>query len=153
MFSVIKGPAPDYLREYVEEAVATLGYFRPDSVDELTTILAELWPTGTNGKMLQKAPHQHLLSDKGRAADPGLASLHTGQRILGNMQRRRDLEAEPQWATFIDRVQFWCLPKVACSAACQMLGEIVPREGRASIPLPGCDREWCTCGWDQLPDD
>ncbi len=152
MVSVTMNDAPDNIGVLVAEAVQALGYFRPDAVEQLTQIYRDLWPRGTSAHMLSKADYQPLLSEKG-LAQPGPASMNTTLRITGNVQRQRELDNEHIWGEYSSRVQFWCVAKNGCAPAIAMLGQIVPRKGRPSIPLPGCDREWCTCGWDQVRDD
>lgn len=149
MASITKGPAPDCIGELVQEAVEALGYFEKDHIGQLTALFASAWPNGASGQMLLRQDYENLLSDRGRSS-PVDAAFNTAMRVVGNAQRQRDIANEPQWGSYVDEVEFFCVPKNACSAALEMNGQKRQRTSRPSIPLAGCDREWCTCGWDHV---
>lgn len=143
-------PAPDELEYYVAEAVHALGYFREDAIDELAAIYRVLWPKGTSAHMLDQADYQHLLSEKGLADLGGVRA--TTHRISFNLRKWEHLRDEPQWSTFASKVTFFCSKRDACEAALQLQGEVIGREGRPPLPLLACDKEWCACEWDYVPD-
>lgn len=63
------GPAPFDLRPFVDEAVAELGYFRPDSVDGLVAVLQQLWPSGCSSTMLLYNELEEMSAEEKQAAN------------------------------------------------------------------------------------
>lgn len=175
MISVRFAPAPFNLRPFVAGAVEKLGYFRADSVDHLTEIIERLWPTGVSSTMLIYNDILHdlteeekqaaglekgrtnreiwsLLSDAGRT-DPRGAAVTLTLWIISSVQRARFDHEEPSWSKFCDRVRLvaHASPEYHCDRSRELDGLVVHREERFPLPLSGCDRDWCPCRWDYLP--
>jgi hypothetical protein len=138
---------PAELGHFVAEAVLALGYFREDAIEELTAIYAAKWPEGTSSTMLGRDA-MHLLSEKGLAEPAGMKA--TTLRISFNVRRLEFEERREQWVEMSPTLQFWCHEPHACAPALKRSGRIQFWSSRPRLPLRGCDKEWCACGWDHV---
>lgn len=143
------GPPPVPLRPLVDEAVHSLGYFRPDAVDELTDLLTDLWPKGVSGTMLSSGMADHLLSERGLMASYH-AKRSTLLRIIAGTQRARFEANANDWRSLYARLKLSGRSNFTCAFACEKMGMIVAAEDRFRLPLPGCTSEWCSCRWDGI---
>lgn len=176
MTEVRFGSAPFDLLPFVRLAVEELGYFRPECANELAGLFEQLWPSGVSATMLiyndledmtdeekiaagltkRRLPRALWLSlsAKGRV-DPHHSATVLARRIIFCVQRNRFDRDEPSWSTFCTRVRFAARakPEHLCARSQELAGLVLIREERFPLPLPGCDKEWCPCRWDYLPDE
>lgn len=152
---------------FVREAVDTLGYFRPEFLDEVAAVFARtegagaasiFWErteelsdaekiaAGRSAKARMPRQLWRILSDKGRA-DPRHATMATGLRIVFNLYRERDRLDEPTRAKFCDRAKFMGAVDATCASARHFEGLVLAIGDRFAFPLADCDAEWCACNW------
>ncbi|MCX9146575.1 hypothetical protein [Erythrobacter sp. WG] len=140
---IIHGQMPDRFRLHLAEAIRSLGYFRMDALDQLLEMYREQWPRGLSSTMFRSSDIGPLLSDKG-AADPDHAQKATTNRAHFNLRREEFDLKEIHGATGL---MFWAPRGCVCSQASERDGAKVNLSGKWSLPLPGCNREWCPCNW------
>lgn len=138
------------LREIVAEAVNALGYFRPDSVEELTTHFERLLPQGLGADMLlrERGIIDNLLTSKGQE-NPRHAAKAVALRVSFNVRRAKQRDAP----NFISRCEFRGITNYTCSAGRDLSGVVVTLSERTALPLEQCSSEWCACRWDFILDD
>jgi hypothetical protein len=140
---VIHRPMPDGFRGHLREAIETLGYYRIDALDQLLTMYANEWPKGLSSTMFRECDIAHLLSDKG-LSDPAHAQKATTNRAHFNSMRD---EFDQQDISGVTGLMFWAPKNCVCGEAGERDGAKINLSDKWSLPLPGCDQEWCACSW------
>lgn len=149
---VLSAPFPEGFAKHLREAVSSLGYYHDQALDELETMYRDRWRDGISATMLNREEVMPLLSDKGQR-DIIHAQKATFLRATFNLRREEFDATEPQWSSFCSRVQFNASALLLCDRARSLNGIIVDRAQRWSLPMAGCDEEWCPCRWDHVPDE
>ncbi|MFZ5749055.1 MAG: hypothetical protein ACOY45_15530 [Pseudomonadota bacterium] len=150
--------APLEVGPAVRDTVSALDYVRADCAEQLIELFKELWPKGISALMLSgrdvRPRFFSMLSDTGASA-PYDAARIVALRVISSVRRAEFDRDEPKWSDFSSKVRFRANGKSEyyCRDAIALDGMMFSRDKRFPVPLPSCDRQWCPCRWDLVPDD
>lgn len=173
MAEIRTGSSTVAIDDIVAEAIETLGFFHPRSLPFIADRIARLWGGNTRAfemdgeriKPIADRPRYQVageiwggLSAKGRV-DPSYACEATWLRVTFNIRRVAERNQEEHWRTFATKASFACHEAHACAKARSSKGAVMALNKRTlglfvrpvplpSLPVAGCDADWCSCRWD-----
>lgn len=144
---------PEMMRPFAEEAARNLGYVDLGKLDDFNGWLVALWQSSPESGAFYGTPRPlHVLTAKG-LTNPNKnldASFYRAKNAFQRYrQKMRDMsvlfDKNGRRISMFPGIEFCAAPQDACSAAQAQNNKLVDLP--PDLPMHGCDREVCACGW------